>query len=164
MNLKLKDTIALILDNRGKNPPYYSSSGIAVIDNALIQESRYPNLNSNIRFIDYELASAFLRDTVLENDVLITLVGNGYGNCCLCPKNSAIIQNKIGLRFNNLLLQMYGYYLLLSKKQQIRLLNRGASQPSIKISDLLHLEIDIPSISLQNHIVNTISILPLISF
>ena len=157
MEIFLRDLISHIVDNRGKNPNSYSNEGIPVIDNYLISDNYYPDLSKVNRYISFDTYNNFIRSKTIENDVLITLVGNGYGNVALSPKNSIIIQNTIGLRTNEKCLQKYLYYLLLSKKADIRNLNRGCAQPSIKVSDLLNLNFFIHEIYEQRHIVNTIS-------
>lgn len=155
---KLRDPILTIVDNRGKNPPYYATSGIPVIDNYLITNNYYPDLSAVNRFIDDNLLVNFIRCKSEKDDVLVTLVGNGLGNICICPENTVIIQNTIGLRFDkNKALQKYMYYQLLTKNKEMRGLNRGASQPSAKVSDLLDLEIKLDTLEEQRHIVNTIS-------
>ena len=58
---KLKETIEYIVDNRGKNPDYYCSEGIPVIDNFMIRNSLYPDLNTATRFIDENLYQNFIR-------------------------------------------------------------------------------------------------------
>ena len=155
---KLRDPILAIVDNRGKNPPYYATNGIPVIDNYLITNNYYPDLSAVNRFIDNNLLANFIRCKSEKDDVLVTLVGNGLGSICLCPESAVIIQNTIGLRFDkNKALQKYMYYQLLTKNKEIRGLNRGASQPSAKVSDLLDLEIMLDALEEQHHIVNTIS-------
>src|SRR3989344_7722481 len=88
-----------IIDNRGRNPDYYSTQGIPVIDNVLITGERKINLRQTKRYIDENTYNNFIRKYNQEGDILITLVGNGYGNLALSPREkSVIIQNTIGLR------------------------------------------------------------------
>lgn len=156
--LKLSDLIEKIIDNRGKNPGYYCEEGIPVIDNYLINNNYHPKLNLVNRYIDDNIYNSFLRGYIKHNDLLITLVGNGFGNCCLAPNEKvAIIQNTIGLRVNDKCLSKYLYYLILSNQSKIKLLNRGAAQPSIKVSDLINIEIYVHDINKQQHIVNSIN-------
>ena len=157
MMYSIRDVIYSIVDNRGKNPPYTTTDGIPIIDNYLIANNYYPNLSNVNRYIDDYLLENFIRDKSIKDDVLITLVGNGLGNVCLCPEKAVIIQNTIGLRCNDLMLQKYLYYFLVTRNSEIKGLNRGASQPSAKVSDLLDIKLDIPSIETQRHIVNTTS-------
>lgn len=96
---KLKETIEYIVDNRGRNPDYYCSDGVPIIDNFMIRNSLYPDLNMATRFIDENLYQNFIRKYNEEDDILITLVGNGIGNITLFPKDKAvIIQNTLGFR------------------------------------------------------------------
>ena len=157
MKLKLNDIISTVIDNRGKNPPYYVKNGIPVIDNYLICNNYYPNLKAVNRCIDEETYNNFIRMKTIKDDVLLTLVGNGLGRCCLSPMNTIIIQNTIGLRCNyNIMLQKFLYYTLITKLNIIKGMNRGASQPSAKISDVLSLEINVPNLFTQQHIVDSI--------
>ena len=152
----LNSLIDLIIDNRGKNPPYYTNEGIAVIDNSLITNNYYPDISKIKRYIDEQTYNNFIRCKTQKDDVLITLVGNGYGNVSLSPLKTIIIQNTIGLRCNETCLQKYLYYLLLKNNEKIKQLNRGAAQPSVKVSDLLNIELSVHDIPMQRHIVDTI--------
>jgi len=140
---KLNKLINYIIDNRGKNPTYYSKDGIPIIDNFMIKNSSYPNLKEATRFIDDNLFSNFIRQYIEFNDTLITLVGNGIGNITLCPKKrSIIIQNTLGLRFSTD--KVFMFYYLLSINSKIKFLNRGMAQPSIRQDELLDLDIKLP--------------------
>ena len=140
---RLCDLIEFIVDNRGKNPKYYCSEGIPIIDNFMIKNNIYPNLNGATRFIDENLFDNFIRKYNELNDVLITLVGNGIGNITLFPKEkSVIIQNTLGLRFSNE--KIFMFYCLLSKNKEIKHLDRGMAQPSIRQDELLDIEIKTP--------------------
>ena len=140
---KLNDLIEFIVDNRGKNPRYYCTEGIPIIDNFMIKNNRYPTLNEATRFIDENLFDNFIRKYNELNDILITLVGNGIGNITLFPKEkSVIIQNTLGLRFSNE--KIFMFYCLLSKNREIKHLDRGMAQPSIRQDELLDIDIRIP--------------------
>lgn len=153
METKLCNLIYKIIDNRGRNPKKYSKQGHPIIDNYLIRNELYPNINKVKRFIDDNTYHNFIRKHSKRNDILITLVGNSMGNVSLMPDdNSEIIQNTIGLRSNNKINQLYLFYLLLSKHKQITKLNRGSAQPSIKVADLLDIKLTIPSKLIQNKI------------
>lgn len=107
---RLSNMIDYLVDNRGKNPPYYTEGGIPVIDTFLIGNSIYPNVNNVTRYIDEHLYNDFIRSKNKKDDLLVTLVGNGYGNSCLCGDNEIIIQNAVGLRFKKNVSQIYIYY------------------------------------------------------
>ena len=158
MICSLNNIVKEIIDNRGKNPPEYTQSGIPVIDNYLISDNYYPDLSKVKRYISLDIYNSFIRKKTIKDDVLITLVGNGYGNVALAPELTIIIQNTIGLRTDSkTCLQKYLYYLLMTRKEAIKGLNRGCAQPSIKVSDLLSLKFELPAIQDQQHIVDIIS-------
>jgi len=153
-----RDMIDIVIDNRGKNPKSYSELGIPVIDNFLISNERKINLSDVKRFIDDETYSNFLRKYIEPNDVLMTLVGNGYGNVALAPiVKSAIIQNTIGMRCNKDNDNIFLYYLFLYSKKQIVKLDIGAAQPSIKVGSLLALNCNVPPLQEQKAIANILS-------
>ncbi|MBR3172449.1 restriction endonuclease subunit S [Candidatus Saccharibacteria bacterium] len=150
---KLGDVLSEIIDNRGKNPPYYSESGYFVLDNYLFSGgNKYPKENEAGRYIDAQTYDSFLRKTLKKDDVCITLVGNGIGNLCVIPSEKWVtIQNSIGLRCRpEMALQDYLYYYLKCSREAVRALDRGSSQPSILQGDLLDLEISLPDIKAQN--------------
>ena len=108
---KLQDVIEFVIDNRGRNPKSYQTNGIPVIDNYLITNEGKVNLDNVKRFIDEETYNTFLRKYIEKDDVLMTLVGNGYGQVAITPNEQcAIIQNTIGLRCNNLNFNKFLYY------------------------------------------------------
>lgn len=150
---KLREVIELVIDNRGKNPKEYSSIGIPVIDNYLITSDGQVNLDEVNRFIDENTYNSFLRKYIRHGDVLMTLVGNGYGKVAITPKEKcAIIQNTVGFRCNNDNSNKFLYYLLRNNREIFMNLNRGAAQPSIKVSDILELEFQFPSKTNQEDI------------
>ncbi len=151
--LQLKDVIDLVADNRGRNPESYSSEGIPVIDNYLIISEGYVNLNEVKRYIDESTYESFIRKHIQENDVLVTLVGNGYGQVALTPSaKCVIIQNTIGLRCNSSHDNVFLYYLLKNNRKALMNLNIGAAQPSIKVGDLTNLEFQFPPLPEQKAI------------
>jgi type I restriction enzyme, S subunit len=153
---KLRDCVADIIDNRGKNPhSYFLSEKYPVIDNYLIQNSIYPDLKKVKRFINQEIYDDFLRGYLEKDDVIITLVGNGICNVSLTPSREAtIIQNTIGIKTNEKLDSRFLYYYFLHNQKALVKLDRGSSQPSINKNDLLDFEIEIPSIGIQRTISN----------
>mgnify|MGYP000915474676 CR=1 FL=1 len=156
---KLKDVIEEQIDNRGKNPPRYCEySNHPIIDNYLIKNTKYPNLNEVNRYLDEELFNGFLRGHLQKNDVLITLVGAGIGNVSTANSDKVvIIQNTIGLRTNESMDNEFLYYLLLFKNDEIVKFDRGSSQPSIRKTDLFNMTIEYPNIQEQKAIVNVLA-------
>lgn len=156
---KLEELLNNIIDNRGKNPKkYYENEKYPVVDNFLIKNEYYPNLKNVNRYIDEETFNTFLRGYVHKNMPIMTLVGNGIGNVTLCPTDEmAIIQNTIGFNVNENLNEIYLYYAFKFKNLEIKSLNRGTSQPSIKQTELKKLVFKIPLILNQNKTVEILS-------
>ncbi len=141
---KLGEVINFIVDNRGKNPEYYCTDGIPVIDNYMIKNTLYPNLSNATRYIDDDLYNNFIRKYNEIDDVLITLVGNGIGNITLFPAEKAvIIQNTLGLRAVQD--KRFLFFQLMAKNKDIVALDRGMAQPSIRQDEVLDIDILIPS-------------------
>ena len=158
--VQIKDIINLVVDNRGKNPKSYSDKGIPVIDNYLITSEWRINLKKVKRYIDEETYQNFIRKYIQNEDVLMTLVGNGYGNVGLTPQiKCVIIQNTIGLRSNNNNYNKFLYYLLKNNRRVLKNLNIGAAQPSIKVGDILDLFFTIPPLQEQKAIAHVLGTL-----
>ncbi len=154
----LGEVVETVIDNRGKNPSYYTEKGIPVIDNVLIKENRRIDLKEARRFIDDNLYNNFIRKHGESSDVIITLVGNGYGNIALFPnEKSVIIQNTVGLRVNKKSDNLFLYYLLKKDKKKILDLNIGAAQPSVKVGDLLNIKFLLPPLPEQKAIASILS-------
>src|SRR5699024_4452619 len=127
-----------------------------VIDNYLIKNERYPDLEKVKRYISKDTFENFLRGYVEKDDVIITLVGNGIGNVSMIPNNKCtIIQNTLGLRCNNLMDNSFLFYTLLYNQSEIVNFDRGSSQPSIRKTDLFRQRIKFPPLKEQKVIANT---------
>lgn len=157
---RLADVIEQVIDNRGRNPENYTEVGIPVIDNVLIKSQGVIDLSMARRFINQNTYDNFLRKYLEPDDVLLTLVGNGYGQVAITPNDTcAIIQNTIGLRCKEGFSNKYLYYLLKFNLGTLRNLDRGAAQPSIKVGDILDLEFYFPDFSNQTSISKILYIL-----
>lgn len=102
---------------------------------------------------------------IKQNDIFMARTGSTIG-CSLFAFNdiySVFNNGLIRLRTNSkILLPKYLSYLMQTvnfRKYVDNLSMASATQPNIKINDLLDYECDIPSIGKQQHIVNTISFL-----
>ena len=137
---RLKEYLVKIVDNRGKNPNYKIVAKYPVIDNGLIKNTLYPDLNNVNRYIDEDTYQKFLRGYVHKNMPIMTLVGNGIGNVTLSPSNDvAIVQNTIGFETNELCNEIYLYYYFINRQEMIKSFDRGSGQPSIKKTDIIML-------------------------
>ena len=156
--MQIKDYLEKIIDNRGKNPQYYDKEKYPVIDNIHIKNNYYINKHKVNRYIDEETYQNFLRGYVEKDMPIMTLVGNGIGNVGLIKDNSVVIvQNTIGFKTNKFLNPKYLYYWFLTKQKDLKALNRGTGQPSIKKTDIENMKINLPNIDYQLKIVNILS-------
>lgn len=107
---------------------------------------------------------------IRENDIFIARTGASIGCCIIISKdiNSVFNNGLIRLRaLKTLCYPKYLYYLLSSNKVQQHIYGialASATQPNMKINDLLDCVINLPSLEIQQHIVNTTSFLLLKSF
>ena len=149
----LNDFIEDTIDNRGRNPKYYDHEKYPVIDNVLIKNFIYPDINAVTRFIDEDTYQNFLRGYVHKNMPIMTLVGSGIGNVSLAPNDKvAIVQNTIGFLVKNNADEIFLYYYLLGNQERIRNYNRGSGQPSVRKTDILGMEVNFPDIDTQKRI------------
>lgn len=157
MNLttyRIKDLVVNLVDNRGRNPDYYEIEFYPVIDNFMIKNQLYPDLSLAKRYLSQEQFSSFLRGYIRKDDLLITLVGNGIANVTLAPhSNCAIVQNTIGLSFNeDICDKYYMFYYFKEINTSIRNLDRGSSQPSVNREDLFRIKTKLPQKRTQTDI------------
>ena len=151
----LGDYIKSTVDNRGKNPKYEESGKYPVIDNVIIKNFIYPDMNGITRYINEEVYQNFLRGYLHKNMPIMTLVGNGIGNVSMAPSDDvAIVQNTIGFQVNDDVDEIFLYYYLLSQRERIRAFDRGSGQPSVKKTDVLGMEVEFPNIQDQKKIAN----------
>ena len=94
------------------------------------------------------------------NDIIISARGT-VGKIALIGTPMAFNQSCYGIRPKNttILSQNYLFYWLLAHNTDIIVGTHGAVFDTITRDDFTRLKIDLPNISIQNHIVNTISFL-----
>jgi len=151
-----------VIDNRGKNPEEYLQKGpFPVLDNYLIKNELYPDIDQVNRYISQQTYSSFLRGYCRKGMVVMTLVGNGIANVTTIQDAKwVVIQNTIGFDVKaDKLLDLYLYYFLLYKADEIRQFDRGSGQPSIKKTDLLNMEVNFPDLYTQQKITDLLSCL-----
>ena len=155
-NIKLKNIIAKIIDNRGKSAPI-SDNGIYPIIEINAIGGFYPDYSKIRKYVSTDIYNSWFRaGHPEENDILIPTVGT-IGITSMMDKTQACIaQNLIGLRLRPDVNPLYVYYFLKSDytKQHLINLNIGGVQPSIKVPHLLELSIPIPKLKVQNAIAN----------
>lgn len=117
---------------------------------------------SKIEHISYDCHEKMSRSKLQENDVLITIAGALGRTTVITSKNlPANINQAIAILRpkNNLILSKYLHYLLSTNKMNkiINGYNAQSAQPNINLTQLGELEIDVPTLSIQKHIVDIIS-------
>ena len=146
---KLKDLISDIIDNRGKTPPV-SSEGIPLIEvNAIGKKNiDYSKIK---KYVDQKTYDSWFRKHLIDNDVLFSTVGQ-TAICSLYKEitKSCIAQNIVGLRFKNVD-QNFMYYLLTeaTNNHKFKRIEMGAVQPSVKVSQMIHLKFSLPNVNEQ---------------
>lgn len=102
---------------------------------------------------------------IKQNDIFMARTGSTIGCSFFASNDTHSVFNNglIRLRTNSkIFLPKYLFYLMQTisfRKYVDNVSMASATQPNIKINDLLEFECDVPSIKKQQHIVNTISIL-----
>lgn len=128
------------------------------------QSNRYSSWGySEVNNTDYD------KFHIKKNDIFIARTGASIGCSFIATRNYDSVFNNglIRVRVNANALPKYIYYLFKTNNFLSFITATGmssATQPNIRINDLLKYSIhNVPSLVEQQHIVNTISILPLIS-
>ena len=148
----LKVLLNKIVDNRGKTPETSLDEKIPLIEvNAIGNKSI--NYSKILKHVSNETYKTWFRSHIEENDVLFSTVGNTamcsifYGEKLAC-----IAQNIVGLRANHQFITGDFLYYLLTEEKNNRLfksIEMQAVQPSIKVSQMIDLVFNVPTIQEQ---------------
>lgn len=155
--LPLKEFVDVI-DNRGKNPPcFVASTAYPIIEvNALAQEGRNIDYSLIRKYVDKQTFNSWFRKHLEPFDVVVSTVGSIGVFAMFFGGNACIAQNVIGLRAKDKISNYYLYQWLLFHSDEIKELDIGSVQPSIKVPHLLSLPMKIPNeekiIEFDNHL------------
>jgi len=141
---KLTNLLSKIIDNRGKTPPV-TTVGLPLIEtNALgSKEVRYTVIK---KFVDEDTYSNWFRQHIQKDDTLFSTVGQ-TAVCSLYDGSKATIaQNIVGLRAATNVDPNFLYYLLVEpiNNHQFKKIEMIAVQPSVKVSQMIHLKFTLP--------------------
>lgn len=155
---KLGEITKIIVDNRGKTPPT-SNIGIPLIEiNALNGTSI--DYSKIIKFVDEETYNKWFRKHLEDKDILFSTVGQ-TAICSIYNSNikSAIAQNLVGLRFSKNVNSIFMYYLLTetNNNNKFKRIEMGAVQPSVKVSQMIEIDFDLPYLEEQQKIASFLS-------
>lgn len=158
---KLGDCLIKVVDNRGKTPPTKSefefSYGLLEI-NSISGNDKFPNYSLIKKFVEKETYDNWFRSGhPQKGDVLVATVGTIGEVAILNENRGCIAQNLIALRSNREILNPdFLFYYLTNPiiKSKLLTLNISYVQPSIRVPHLLKIEIPIPPLPEQRHIVS----------
>ncbi len=151
---ELSGMIEKVIDNRGKTPPLDLEGGYPMIEVAALG-NLYPDYSKVIKYVNEETFKSWFRGYLQEGDLLFSTVGNTGLTSLMDDNNKAVIaQNIIGMRFTekyspNFMNQLFKLRDSMEKVKQIEM---GAVQPSVKVSQLIHLKYYVPSLEEQQKI------------
>jgi type I restriction enzyme S subunit len=156
---KLNQLLDKVIDNRGKTPPVEKLGNPLIEVNAIgKRDIKYKVIT---KYVSDETYESWFRKHIEEGDVLFSTVG-ATAQCSYFKNEglkATIAQNIVGLRFNNSCNGLFMFYLLTEKnnKQKFKSIEMGAVQPSIKVSQMIDLHFNIPSLGEQNRIAKLLS-------
>lgn len=117
--------------------------------NALTGNERYVNYDAVRKYVTKEVRDYWFRGHFQKNDILVSTVGS-IGELAMCLEDKGVIaQNVIALHASKIS-PFYLYQYLLLNKEDLKGLDIGSVQPSIKVPHLLRMPIVLPPINLLN--------------
>lgn len=140
----------------------FTGSGINFIKSEQLVTSRKFNY-SNRYFISLEAHQLLKRSQLAEHDVLMSIAGAYLGKLAIVSKDDlpANTNQAVGIIRckQELIIPDYLFYYLSTNKMRniINSFNAQSAQPNINLTQIGELQIDVPDIATQHHIVNTIS-------
>jgi type I restriction enzyme, S subunit len=149
---KLDALLSAVVDNRGKTPPT-SSEGIPLIEANAVGE-REINYAVCSKYVSKEVFENWFRKYLDDGDTVFVTVGS-TAQCSLyrTTVTAAIAQNLVGLRFADQDARFMFYALTTSlNKKAFKRIQMGAVQPSIKVSQMIHVKIPVPPLPEQQKI------------
>ena len=144
---KLGELVSKAIDNRGKTPPTQEKGIYPLLEVGSIG-GYSPDYSKVSKYVDDDTYNTWFRAHLKENDILFSTVGNtGLATLMDNFEGATVAQNIVGFRAKEsavpeFLLQMFKLPSNLKKAKSIEM---GAVQPSIKVSQLIHVEYHIPT-------------------
>ncbi|WP_375804563.1 restriction endonuclease subunit S [Acinetobacter brisouii] len=148
------------MDNRGKTPNTSPELEIPLIEiNAIGQ--RNVTYSKVSKFVSKETFKNWFRAYLDDQDILFSTVGN-TAICSIYSSQiqAGIAQNIIGLRAKREIIEpVFLYYLLTEdiNNKKFKSIEMQAVQPSIKVSQMIHLNFLVPCLEEQTKIANFLS-------
>ncbi|MFW5446236.1 restriction endonuclease subunit S [Aerococcus urinaeequi] len=144
---ELGDFVIKAVDNRGKTPPTQEFGRYPLLEVASLGKAS-PDYTKVTKYVDEETYNGWFRAYIKKDDILFSTVGNtGLVTLMDGYAGATIAQNIVGFRAiegNNpqFLVQMFQLPENLKRAKRIEM---GAVQPSIKVSQLIHVSYLLPN-------------------
>ncbi|MBC2240032.1 restriction endonuclease subunit S [Listeria booriae] len=137
---KLGDIVFKAVDNRGKTPPLDVNGPHPLLEVVSLGQG-YPDYSKVTKYVNTETYNSWFRNHIKENDALFSTVGNtGLVSIMDDFMGATIAQNIVAFRAHEQYSSRFFYTMmqLSSNQKKIKKIEMGAVQPSIKVSQLIH--------------------------
>lgn len=136
-----------VIDNRGKTPPYQDiPTPYPIIEvNALTGQDRLVDYSAIRKFVTEDTFYSWFRGHPKKLDTLVSTVGSIGEMSMYLIEKGCIAQNVIALQATNFS-PIYLYQFLINVKNEIKELDIGSVQPSIKVPHLLSIRVTVPPV------------------
>ena len=135
------------IDNRGKTPPNDSiETPYPLIEIAALRtEGRIATYRNCVKFVSEKIYSTWFRSGhPKQKDILMSTVGSLAELKLFWGDKGSIAQNIVAFRCHDEIFSMYLYQYLLRKQHELSAYEIGSVQASIKVSQVVEYDIDIP--------------------
>lgn len=148
---KKLNQLAKTIDNRGKTPPNdIHQTTFPLIEIASLRtEGRIATYRNCSKFVSEDVYNTWFRSGhPIQKDILMSTVGSLAELKLFWGTKGSIAQNIVAFRCFDKCLPMYLYQYLLRKQHELAAYEIGSVQASIKVSQVVEYDIDIPPKSL----------------
>lgn len=151
---QLGNLVDKAVDNRGKTPPISNSKKYPLLEVASLGNLA-PDYSKVTKYVSENIFLNWFRAHIKKNDILFSTVGNtGIISLMDDNKRATIAQNIVAFRAISNNNPIFIAILLQLPKNvgKIKSIEMGAIQPSVKVSQLIHLEYLVPGVKEQQKI------------
>ena len=145
--------LAKTIDNRGKTPPNdYAETPYPLIEIAALRTTgRIATYRNCVKFVSENTYNTWFRSGhPKQKDILMSTVGRLAELKLFWGNKGSIAQNIVAFRCYDENLPMYLYQYLIRKQHELAAYEIGSVQASIKVSQIVEYDIDIPPKDLLN--------------
>ena len=159
---KLSDLLEKVIDNRGKTPPL-ANGGIELIETtSLTGGGKFPDYSLVRKHVSKETFNTWFRaGHPRKGDILVATVGANIGSAAMMMEaRGCVAQNLVGLRADATRASpdfLYSYLTWNRTRDELKRMDIGSAQPSLKVPHLLNVEIPLPPLPEQRRIAGILS-------